>query len=67
MCQSNVYALKGDQEELILEEVAFVEVDGNRITMLTLFGEPVSVNAQIKHIDLMKHRIVLRYNQTGSS
>ena len=66
MCQSNVYALKDDQEELVLEDVAFVEVDGDRITMKTLFGEPVSLKAQVEHIDLMKHRIVLRYNQTGS-
>lgn len=59
MCQSDVYALDGGREELLAEEVATVEVDGDRITMKTLFGEPVSLSARIVEIDLMKHRIVL--------
>ena len=59
MCQSSVYILDKGQEELVLEEVAWVEVDGNQMTMKSLFGEPTFLFARIKEIDLMKHRIVL--------
>ena len=57
MCQSNVYLVDDDREELVSEEVAFVEVDGDRITMKTLFGEPRSVVGHITKIDLVKNRI----------
>lgn len=59
MCQSSVYTLNQDQEELLLEDVAWVAVEGDQVTMRTLFGEPISLTARIKKIDLMKHRIIL--------
>ena len=66
MCQSNVYLIDGDREELVQEDVAIVEIDGDRVAMKTLFGEPVSLSARIKEIDLMKHRIVLeKCGETG--
>ena len=59
MCQSSIYAIDSGQEELLLEEVARVEIEGDEITMEPLFGQRVSLNARIKEIDLMKHRILL--------
>lgn len=59
MCQSSVYVLVDGQEQLLLEEVALVEVKGSQVTMKTLFGEPATLQARVKRIDLMKHRIVL--------
>lgn len=60
MCQSSVYAISGDREELILEEVASVEVEeGDKVVLRPLFGEPLSLHARLKEVDLMKHRIVL--------
>ena len=59
MCQSNIYAIDTGRQELILEEVARVEIQGDSITMERLFGERVSLTARIKEIDLMKHRILV--------
>ena len=59
MCQSNAYLSDGGREELILEDVALVEVERNLVRMRTLFGEPVSLRARIRQIDLTKNRIVL--------
>jgi len=59
MCQSNAYLLDGGREELVLEDVALVEVGRDRVKMRTLFGEPVSLRARVREIDLMKNRIVL--------
>ncbi len=59
MCQSNAYLLDGGREELVLEDVALVEVGKDSVKMRTLFGEPVSFHARIREIDLTKNRIVL--------
>ena len=64
MCQSNVYTLDKGREELLMEEVAAVAVEGNLVTIRSLFGEPLSISARIKEIDLVKNRIVLE--KTGS-
>lgn len=65
MCQSTVYAREDGQEELVLEEVAWVGANGDEVTMRTLFGEPVSLSARIIEIDLMKHRIILESCDAG--
>jgi|SaaInl7_135m_RNA_FD_contig_21_2208282_length_1055_multi_5_in_0_out_0_2 predicted RNA-binding protein len=57
MCQSNVYALDGDEEELLLEDVALIESDGDSLTMRTLFGEPMVVAGTVVAVDLMRHRV----------
>ena len=59
MCQSSVYAVEGDREEMIAEEIASVEVNGDQVTLRSLFDEPLVLRARIRRIDLMKHRIIL--------
>ena len=62
MCNSNVYAAKSGQEELLLEDVSHLAVDNGTVTLRTLFGEPMTVEGRIKEIDLIKNRIVLATN-----
>ena len=64
MCQSNVFAIENDREELLMEEVAGLDIDGEKITMRSLFGEPLSVLARIKEIDLIKNRFVIEKTAT---
>ena len=59
MCQSSIYTIDSGHQELLLEDVARVEIEGAEIIMEPLFGERVSITARIKEIDLMKHRILL--------
>ena len=59
MCQSNVYAIDSEQQELLIEEAVRLEIEGDEVIIEPLFGEPVSLSARIKEIDLMKHRIVV--------
>lgn len=59
MCQSNAYLVDRGVEVLVLEDVAWVEVGEDQVTLRSLFGEPVAVCARIKEIDLIKNRIVL--------
>jgi len=59
MCQSNVYAVDSGRQELLLEDVARLEIEGDEVTIEPLFGEQVSFSARIKEIDLVKQRIVV--------
>ena len=59
MCQSNVYVVEEDREELVQEDVAFIEVEGDSISLRSLFGEPLSLRGRVIQIDLMKHRVLL--------
>ena len=63
MCQSNVYVLDGDEEELVMEQVVSVQVDGDQINLRSLFGEPLSLVARVTQIDLVKNRIILEGRQ----
>jgi predicted RNA-binding protein len=56
MCEITACILKGKQEEKVLESVEKVEVSGDIITLVNLFGEEKSINAKFKsyHADSNK-------------
>ena len=59
MCLSKAYIARNGQRELIMEEVASVSVEGDRLLLRDLFGEERQVPATIHHIDFMTHTILL--------
>lgn len=59
MCESNAYLKKGDDEQLLLEDVTYVRPKDGQVVMSSLFGDEVTVDGDIVEIDLMAHRIVL--------
>jgi predicted RNA-binding protein len=59
MCESNAYLLKDGDEELIMESVRFLQLDGDRVLLKSIFGEETSVEAALREMDLTSHRIVL--------
>ena len=59
MCQSNAYLERGGQEELILEDVGLIKPEGDKTLLISIFGEEELVDAEIKEIDLLHHKIVL--------
>ena len=61
MCESSAYLLKeGDQEELILEDVVMLRPDDGRIILTNILGDKKELAAEIDHIDLLHHKIILR-------
>jgi predicted RNA-binding protein len=61
MCESNVYLRKGNDERLIMENVAAVTPVGEDTFVLKgLLGERMEVKAIIEDINLMGHRITLK-------
>jgi predicted RNA-binding protein len=60
MCQSNAYLEDNGQEELILEDVGLIKPEDGKILLISIFGEEELVDADIKMIDLLHHKIVLQ-------
>ena len=65
MCLSKAYFKRKGDTELLLEEIASVEVEDDRLLLKTLFGEQKEVLASIKHIDFMTHNIFLENIKQG--
>jgi predicted RNA-binding protein len=62
MCEANAYLVKGGNEELIMESVDILRPEGGRIYIQDIFGEQRWVEARIKEMNLVQHRIVLEEN-----
>lgn len=64
---SKAYIDQGDELELVAEDIASVEVSGGRLRLKTLFGDSTEVDATIREIDLLGHRIVMVAVRDGGS
>ena len=59
MCEAAAYILKEGREELVLESIDTLEVEDGYVSMVNIFGERKRVEAKIKSLSLVDHRIVL--------
>ncbi|MBN2125822.1 MAG: CooT family nickel-binding protein [Deltaproteobacteria bacterium] len=59
MCEAAAYILRGGNEELILESVDVLENEDGRIHMVNIFGDQKTLNARIKTLSLVDHKIIL--------
>lgn len=59
MCEANAYLRRGEQEELVLENVDRVVPQEDGILLEDIFGKRKIVKAKIKEMALVDHRIVL--------
>lgn len=60
MCESNVYILRNGKEELVMERVdRIIPSLDNQLYMENVFGERKVVQARIKEMELVHHRIIL--------
>lgn len=59
MCESTAYVLKNGKEEVVLENVDFLESGENQVKLVDLFGEEKIVKARVKTLSLVDHKIIL--------
>ena len=57
MCLAKAYS--NAEEEPLLENVAHLRFEGEKLIIETLFGEAKVLNARIREIDFVKSRIAL--------
>jgi predicted RNA-binding protein len=51
MCDANAYLLREGAEEVLLESVDLVELDGDEVTLTNIFGERKILRARLKLFD----------------
>ena len=59
MCLSKAYVYSNGEGELVMEEVALLKIEGDRLLLNTLFGEQKEIRANLKQIDFLTHSIFL--------
>jgi len=59
MCEVHAFILKEDEEEMLLENVDLLEVEGDEIRMINIFGEQKILKARVKSYNGSKSRIML--------
>lgn len=59
MCEANVYVINKNTEELLLERVDTIIPREGEIYLENIFGERKIVEARIKELHLVDHKIIL--------
>jgi predicted RNA-binding protein len=59
MCEAHAYLLKNGVEEVLLENVDQVEVEGDEVRMINIFGEQKILKALIKSYNNTERKILL--------
>jgi len=59
VCLSKAYIDRNGKRELLIDEVASVEIGDEKLLLKTLFGEEKEMEASIREIDFLTHSILL--------
>ena len=59
MCLASIHKGKGTEKENLLEEVALIRFEGEKLLLRTLFGEERAIKAKIKEIDFMNSTVLI--------
>ncbi len=59
VCESKVFRLRNGEEELVMEDVVRIEVEGEKLKLYGLLGEVKEVEGRIVLLDLIGHRVVV--------
>ena len=57
MCELTVYLLEDGREEVLMEDVANITPDGDRLVLTDLLGQQKIVEARLKELKLLEHKI----------
>ena len=60
MCLAKAYLMGNGQRELLLEEVALIEIRDKTLRLSTIFGEKKELEAVIKAVDFQNSSIILK-------
>jgi predicted RNA-binding protein len=65
MCEIHAYLVRGDREELLVQNVETVESEGKELQIRDIYGQRYRIAAEIREINMVTHRVVLVENFTG--
>lgn len=59
MCELTVYLIDDNQEEKLMEDVATITPEGEKLVLTDLLGQQQIVDARIKELRLLEHKVFL--------
>jgi len=59
MCEAHAFLIKDGIEQKLMENVDQLEIDGDEIRMVSIFGEQKNIKAKIKSYNGSDSRILL--------
>jgi predicted RNA-binding protein len=59
MCEANAYLIEDKETKLIMEAVETVEPEGDRIKLVSIFGDQKIIKARIHSLSLVENKIYL--------
>lgn len=59
MCELAVYLLEDGEEKMLMEDVASIKPEGDRLVLTDLLGQQEIVEAKIKELKLLEHKVFL--------
>lgn len=59
MCEANAYLKEGENETMFMESVDVIEPYENGLKLIDIFGMQKFIQAKIKEMTLLNHRIIL--------
>ncbi len=59
MCEANVYLEKEGKSTELMKNVITITPKGEKLHLVDLFGEQKVVQAEIKEIKLLEHKVIL--------
>lgn len=62
MCELNVFLLRGDERERIMDSVARILVEGNLIQLTGILGDQMTVEGSIKEVNFSRGEALILAN-----
>ncbi len=59
MCEAHAYLLQNENEKKILESVDLVELEGETIKMVNIFGEQKTIRGKLTRYDGREGKIII--------
>ena len=59
MCIATIYEKKSGGNEQVLQEVVSMDIEDGNINLTTILGEKQTLTGSIKHVDFLKHTVVI--------
>ncbi len=59
MCEMNAYLVADGNEEEVMQDVAVISVEGESITLTDILGQQKTLQAKIRELKLLEHKIYL--------
>lgn len=62
MCELNVFLLRGDERERIMDSVARILVEGNSIQLTGILGDQMTVEGSIREVNFSRGEALILAN-----